>query len=350
MAGIYPAGRLIQGGNEVFADAKTGGGNKLGAMALLLALIVAAALAAVAAGPPARPAQGASAASITGLAIVSEPLLSNRVSSMLMSTPSLSFATLDAEHTWYSTGDAILVDVTFSHPALLFTHGDNPTQSLMLNIGGTERAAAHTGNVKGNDRRHRFNYTVTDDDQDDDGIAIGPNALRLHNSWFVNAADQGCAETTTGPEDAPVAREFDCQDYAIATDLTTYQVWRDHQHRVRAQTPEATRNLDGRLVEPVGGRAYIELDWEYSALVSDNAPTGFVITRYGVSATNQRVTEVINVGAGVRQARDFTGAALLDNWPVQYIVAAKNSYGRGYPAEIIVSQPAEAEEGITVGQ
>ena len=328
----------------MFAEAETGGGSGRGAAARLVAviaviaiiIIAAAALTPTRAAPP-----GQGNAAVSGLEIVSDPLLSGQLSAIVLAMPALllSGGNLEAvaPHTSYAATDVITVDVSFNQPVLLFTYGDSPTQSLMLNIGGTEKAAWYMGKVDGNDRVHRFSYVVGGSDRDNDGLSIAANALRLHHSWFVRASDAFCDARMGGPILGPTLREPDCHDYAINLALTGYTVDNDHRHRVRAQTPEATRNLTGRRVTD-DGPAHILLNWEYSSLVSDNAPARFLITwrvmNNGIAAGEGK----FKVEGSARQTKDLVGAQRMGDGTLHYTIAGENSHGLGYSPTVIVSR------------
>lgn len=328
----------------MFVEAETGGGSGRGATALLAAVIAAVIIiiAAAAALTPARAAPpGQGNAAVSGLEIVSDPLLSGQLSAIVLAMPALLVSGGNiqavAPHTSYAATDVITVDVSFNQPVLLFTYGSSPTQSLMLNIGGTEKAAWYMGKVDGNDRVHRFSYVVGGSDRDNDGLSIAANALRLHNSWFVRASDAFCDARMGGPILGPTLREPDCHDYAINLDLTGYTVDNDHRHRVRAQTPEATRNLSGRRVTD-DGTPYVLLNWEYSSLVADNAPARFLVTwrvmNNGIAAGEGK----FKVEGSARQTKDLVGAGRMGDGTLHYTIAAENSHGLGYSPTVIVSR------------
>ena len=324
----------------MFAYAKTGGGWKLGAGALVLALIAAVVVAAAAAVTPARaapPAQGN--ARVSGVEIVSDPLLSNRVGALIFLLPFLTFSSSNslAPHTSYAAGDVISVDVTFNQPALVVTHGSSPTQNLMLTLGGREVAAGYAGLVSEIAATHRFTYEVTGDDRDNDGLSIEAGALQLHNSWFILPTDEFCAEGFTGPHGA-TPRDFDCQDYAIELGLGEHTMLNNHRHRVRAQTPEATSNLNGVPVTH-NGQTSVRLTWAYSALFADNAPNQFAIRRRLLD-DNGRVTreDKFQINSAFREMRDDPGGELLSQGTLQYTIAAKNDYGQGYSPTLVVSR------------
>ena len=78
------------------------------------------------------------------------------------------------ESGFYGMDDGITVEVAFGE----VVHVDNATGAvtLILSIGEYSRAATFTGG-SGTDTL-TFRYVVQEDDYDDDGISIGPNALR----------------------------------------------------------------------------------------------------------------------------------------------------------------------------
>lgn len=330
----------------MLADAETGGRSGQGAAArraaVISAIIIIIVAAVAAALTPARAAPaGQGSAAVSGLEIVSDPLLSGQLSAIVLAMPALllSGGNLNsvAPHTSYAAADAITVEVSFNQPVLLFTYGDSPTQSLMLNIGGTEKAAWYVGKVDGNDRVHRFSYVVGGGDRDNDGLSIAANALRLHHSWFVRASDAFCDARMGGPILGPTLREPDCHDYAINLDLAGHTVDNDHRHRVRAQTPESTRNLTGRRVTG-DGPPHILLNWEYSSLVADNAPARFFIQwrlmNNGISEGEGK----FKVEGSARQTKDFVGAERMGDGTLHYTIAGETSHGVGYSPTVVVSR------------
>ena len=309
---------------------------------VLAALVLAALVLAAAVLTPARAAPPPAAVSISKLNIVSDPLLSTSVSSLVMTLPALTLASgtsaLAATHTRYAAGDTITVDVDFSGPALLFTYGSNPTQKLMLTIGEHQRAAGYVGKVNNDDRVHRFSYLVGSSDRDNDGISIAADALRLHNSWFVRSGDASCDARTAWGALGASQRVPDCQNYAISLDLAGHTVTNDHRHRVRAQTPEATHNLTGRRVTNAGP-PHILLQWEYSALLSDLPPTRFHIHwRVMTSSGAQSAQGRFKVAGSARQTKDLVGAERIGNGTLHYTIAAENSHGLGYSPTLVVTR------------
>ena len=85
-------------------------------------------------------------------------------------------------------GDTISVSVTFSEDVSLSLDGtvDNPTGlQLMLNIGGTQRAAS-SSSVSAGASSFIFRYTVVGGDVDTDGISIDADSLRLNDATLVD--------------------------------------------------------------------------------------------------------------------------------------------------------------------
>ena len=113
--------------------------------------------------------------------------------------------------TAYVAGEVIVVTLTFSHNDLevdSFSRGANPT--VTLNIGDNQRAASYVH--QGNRAAYtlEFRYTVAANDADADGISIGPQALNLPGTTFINSyAGGGFASPTIGRHrivDAPSHR------------------------------------------------------------------------------------------------------------------------------------------------
>ena len=359
----------------MFVNAATGGGTKRGAIALLLALLAAIVIAAAAAATPARAAPpGQSNVRISGLEIVSDPLLSARASDMILQRPVLALTggTASGAHTWYAAGDVITVEVTFSGPVRLVTWGDGPTQSLTLNIGSAAAAAQYAGAVDGDASVHRFTHTVAANERDNDGLSIAANALQLHRSWFV-AQDEDCeawVEYVPQPGGhgdlggyvpprvsgdghresflmVRVEHPFTCHQRGVDLDLTNLTITNNHQHRVRAQTPERAHTLAGGLIDTYGGNRAVQLEWEYSALVSDNRPTRFVITRTELAGgatpvKDSKYNAEFRVAPHLRRYIDRqAGPDLAQNKVAayQYRIYAENAYGPGAGDSVVVDAP-----------
>ena len=345
----------------MFVNAATGGGTKRGAMALLPALLAAIVIAAAAAATPARAAPpGQSNVRISGLEIVSDPLLSARASNMILQMPVLALTggTASGAHTWYAAGDVITVEVTFSGPVRLVTWGNGPTQSLTLNIGNTAAAAQYAGAVGGDASAHRFTHTVAASERDNDGLSIAANALQLHRSWFV-AQDEDCeawVEYVPQPSGRGdhfeftmlrVEHPFTCHQRGVDLDLTNFTITNNHQHRVRAQTPERAHTLAGGLIDTYGGNRAVQLEWEYSALVSDNRPTRFVITRTELAGgatpvKDSKYNAEFRVAPHLRRYIDRQAGpdlALNKVAAYQYRIYAENAYGPGAGDSVVVDAP-----------
>ena len=80
----------------------------------------------------------------------------------------------------YRTGDAIVVTITFSE-----TVNVTGSPRLMLAIGANQRAAAY--NAGSGSTRLTFRYVVRSDDQDEDGISIGPGPGSLTGGTIRDA-------------------------------------------------------------------------------------------------------------------------------------------------------------------
>ena len=80
----------------------------------------------------------------------------------------------------YRTGDAIVVTITFSETVTV-----TGSPRLMLAIGANQRAAAY--NAGSGSTRLTFRYVVRSDDQDEDGISIGPGPGSLTGGTIRDA-------------------------------------------------------------------------------------------------------------------------------------------------------------------
>ena len=335
----------------MLAYTKTGGRAAL--VWLALALIVALVLATAAAGLS-RPAQAQAqpVASVNGVAIASSPLLSVRVGEEVLDRPVMALSWASdaplAPHTWYAATDVIVVEVLFSDAVRLVTRGDSPTQTLTLNLGGSAVNAQYAGADESDGRYHNFNYTVTASDRDNDGLSIAADALRLHESWFVIEGEDCEARVEhvvqqVGREPVEVARPFTCDQRGANLDLTGHTIENNHQHRVRAQTPEATRALTASVITIHSGDQAVELRWEYSALLDDNAPTAFFVQRTALTAAgapdqSSPFNDEFRLEAAERSYIDNRGGAALSSGAaaLQYRIYAENAHGRGAGASAAV--------------
>ena len=94
-------------------------------------------------------------------------------------------------------GDTISVSVTFSEDVSLSLDDtvNNPTSlQLMLNIGGTQRAAS-SSSVSAGANNFIFRYTVVGGDVDTDDISIDADSLRLNDATLVDT-DGGDVDVT----------------------------------------------------------------------------------------------------------------------------------------------------------
>lgn len=332
--------------------AYTATGGRAALVGLALALIAALVLAALAG--PFRPAQAQAqpVATVNGVAVASSPLLSVRVGETLLDRPVMALSWASdaplAPHTWYAATDVIVVEVLFSDAVRLVTRGSSPTQTLTLNIGGSAVNAQYAGADESDGRYHNFNYTVTASDRDEDGLSIGAEALRLHGSWFVIEGEDCEARVEhvvqqVGREPVEVARPFTCDQRGANLDLAGHTIENDHQHRVRAQTPEETRALTASVITIHSGDKAVELRWEYSALLSDNAPTAFfvqrtVLTAAGAPDQSSPFNDEFRLEAAERNYIDNRGGAALGGGAaaLQYRIYAENAHGRGASASVAV--------------
>lgn len=321
---------------------------------LALALIVALSVIAALAGGPSRPAQAQAqpVATVNGLAIASSPLLSVRVGEMALDRPIMALSWASdaplAPHTWYAATDVIVVEVLFSDPVRLVTRGNSPTQTLTLNLASGAVNARYAGADESDGRYHTFTYTVGAGDRDNDGLSIGAGALRLHESWFVIEGEECEAREEyvvqqVGREPVKVERPFTCDQRGANLGLAGHTIENDHQHRVQAQTPEAVRNLTARVIPIYSGANAVELRWEYSALLDDNAPTAFFVQRTALTSAgapdqSSPLNDEFRLEASERSYTDNRGGEALSGQAaaLQYRIYAENAHGQGAGASAAV--------------
>ena len=86
----------------------------------------------------------------------------------------------------YAIGDAIKATVTFSQAVTVDTTQGTPT--LELDVGGTARTASYVSGESAG-AAVVFSYTVVENDEDGDGIAIGADSLALGGGTITAAGD-----------------------------------------------------------------------------------------------------------------------------------------------------------------
>ena len=161
---------------------------------------------------------------------------------------SVEIASSPASGTSYSTGERIVVRVTFDQDILLQIGANNEMPQLKLSIGAIQnRTASHDGSVylgPGDDGDDvlLFSYTVTANDHANYGISIIPK--------FTG---NGLVSPLVMPDGVRVYTEAGDADLWLGEHTITLAAG----HRVNAATPEPPAN-----VRAVQNRARIHVTWE----------------------------------------------------------------------------------------
>ena len=85
----------------------------------------------------------------------------------------------------YGIGDIINATVTFSEAVTVDTSGGAP--QLAIDVGGTDKYADYVSGS--NSAALTFSYTVVEGDEDTDGIAVGPDKLRLNGGTIKDGVN-----------------------------------------------------------------------------------------------------------------------------------------------------------------
>ena len=150
---------------------------------------------------------------------------------------SLALSSTPGNGVFYASGDVVAVDVTFDRGVRVARENSAATQRMLIRVNGLERHASYAGRVDGDDRVHRFRYTVADEDAGSglsglltliwiliSGPQIEAREIQMVDSAFVSVGTQCEARIETdasavGSLDVMVSRPYTCNYYAADLSL-----------------------------------------------------------------------------------------------------------------------------------
>ena len=153
---------------------------------------------------------------------------------------SLALSSTPGNGVFYASGDVVAVDVTFDRGVRVARENSAATQRMLIRVNGLERHASYAGRVDGDDRIHRFRYTVADEYAGSgvsglsglltliwlliSGPQIEAREIQMVDSVFVSVGTQCEARIETdasaaGSLDVMVSRPYTCDYYAADLSL-----------------------------------------------------------------------------------------------------------------------------------
>ena len=93
---------------------------------------------------------------------------------------SVALSSTPGNEAFYVSGDVVEVDATFDRGVRVARENSAAAQRMLIRVNGAERHASYAGRVDGDDRVHRFRYTLTDEDS---GSGLAGLAMLI---WLLN--------------------------------------------------------------------------------------------------------------------------------------------------------------------
>ena len=180
------------------------------------------------------------------LAVVAAPLTAKANVFSNGRVEGIALSSTPSNNAFYFSGDVVEVDATFDRGVRVARENSAATQRMLIRVNGADRHASYAGRVDGNDRVHRFRYTLTDEDSGSglSGVlmliwALSPSAfagwdvsdtqieareIQMADSAFVAVGTRCEARIETdasavGSLDVMVSRPYTCNYYAADLSL-----------------------------------------------------------------------------------------------------------------------------------